>query len=131
MKPVSAKSSLDVGIVVQDINASLEFYLDILGFNAVGELILPFGHLHRLSYGDSFLKLLVPNHRIVAKPEHLTARAGIQYITLQISNILEFSQSVLEREIPIEMPLQELLPGLSVIMIRDPDGNIVELIERA
>lgn len=125
------KTSIDVGLIVQDVQSSLEFYMNILGCVPAGEIALPFGHLYRLSFGDSVLKLLLPASKAVARPASLTERVGIQYITLQISNIDDFNQSIMSRQIPIEIPLQELLPGLKVIMIRDPDGNIIELIERS
>lgn len=116
---------------MQDVQSSLGFYKNILGAVPAGEVALPFGQLYRLSFGDSVLKLLLPESKAVAQPRGLTERVGIQYITLQISNIDDFSESVMSRQVPIEMPLQELLPGLKVIMIRDPDGNIIELIERS
>lgn len=131
MKPKAAKTSIDIGVVVQDVHKSIDFYVSILGFVPSGEIQLPFGRLFRLSFGDSVLKLLVPTSPAVAQPSKLTGRAGFQYITLQIANIDEFNEHLLANGIPVEMPLQELLPGLKVVMIHDPDGNIVELIERS
>lgn len=131
MKPKAAKASIDIGVVVQDVTKSLDFYVNILGLVPLGEISLPFGRLFRLSFGDSVLKLLVPTLPVVAHPSKLTERAGFQYITLQISNIDEFNEHLLANGIHVEMPLQELMPGLKVVMIHDPDGNIVELIERS
>lgn len=125
-----SKSALDVGIVVTDLTASLDFYSGLLGLKVAGELYLPFGRLIRLSFGDSFLKLLLPASPPVARSTSLTEHAGIQYITLQISNIDEVNDRIIEWGTSVEMALQELLPGLMVLMLRDPDGNIVELIQR-
>ncbi len=30
-----------------------------------------------------------------------------------------------------EMPKQELMPGVTIAMVRDPDGNVVEFVQRA
>lgn len=125
-----AKSALDVGVVVSDLSASLQFYSALLGLEIAGEIDLPFGKLVRLAYGDSFLKLLSPPLKPGAETSTLTGRAGIQYITFQISNIDEANAGVIAQGIPVDMPLQELIPGLKVLMVRDPDGNIIELIER-
>ncbi|MGN6690067.1 MAG: VOC family protein [Sphingopyxis sp.] len=125
-----AKSALDVGVVVSDLSASLAFYSDLLGLAVAGEIDLPFGKLVRLSFGDSFLKLLSPTSTPQAQSSPLTDRAGIQYITFQISNIDDANARITAEGVPVDMPLQELIPGLKVLMIRDPDGNIVELIER-
>lgn len=131
VKPKFSKTSIDVGIVTQDSARSIEFYVKIFGFEIIGEITLPFGRLFRLSFGDSVLKLLVPTQPVIAYPSKLTERAGIQYITLQISNIDEFNEYLITNGVSFEMPLQTLLPGLKVVMIHDPDGNIVELIERS
>ena len=45
-----AKDALDLGIIVSDISASLEFYQETLGMEKVEDLKVPFGVLHRLRY---------------------------------------------------------------------------------
>ncbi len=55
-----AKDSLDLGIVVSDIKASLNFYQDILGLEFVGITPVWFGTMHRLRFGTSDFKLIDP-----------------------------------------------------------------------
>jgi catechol 2,3-dioxygenase-like lactoylglutathione lyase family enzyme len=125
-----AKSALDVGLIVSDIRDSLDFYVDFLDLTFLGEVDLPFGKLYRLAFGASFLKLIVPNSRPRVERSSLTEMSGFRYITFQVNNITAMHEMVKDRGTPFELALQELLPGLLVMMIRDPDGNIVELIER-
>ncbi len=58
MKP--AKDSLDVGIIVRDIKASLNFYQHTLGLEFAGITPVWFGTLHRLRFGTSDFKLIDP-----------------------------------------------------------------------
>lgn len=60
MKP--AKESIDLGIFVRDIKASLNFYQDILGLDFAGTNPASFGTLHRLRFGTSDVKLIEPKN---------------------------------------------------------------------
>lgn len=126
-----AKNALDLGILVQDINKSLAFYLDVLGLKKIGELPIPFGHMHRLAFGDSFVKLVDPKKVPPAGEIGLTKSLGFRYITFQVTNIDEVVADCEKAGVPFEMPKQELMPGVTIAMVRDPDGNVVEFVQRA
>ncbi|MDB5921052.1 MAG: hypothetical protein JWR40_5286 [Massilia sp.] len=128
MKP--AKSCLDVGMIVKDIHQSLAFYVDLLGLQKVGELPTPFGQMHRLSFGDSFIKLIHPTETPAAGALGVSNSLGFRYLTFQVSNIDEVCASCERAGVNFDMPKQEFMPGLAIMMMRDPDGNIVEVIER-
>ncbi len=55
-----AKESLDLGILVSDINASLKFYQDILGLKFIEKIPVWFGTMYRLRFGTSDFKLIAP-----------------------------------------------------------------------
>jgi len=129
MKP--AKNALDLGILVQDIQKSLAFYLDVLGLQKIGELPIPFGHMHRLAFGDSFVKLVDPKKVPPAGEIGLTKALGFRYITFQVSNIDEVCAACEKAGVTFEMPKQQLMPGVTIAMVRDPDGNVVEFVQRA
>jgi catechol 2,3-dioxygenase-like lactoylglutathione lyase family enzyme len=128
MKP--AKGCLDVGMMVKDVAKSLAFYVDLLGLERVGEMPTPFGHMHRLSFGDSLLKLIHASDAPPAGALGMTSALGFRYLTFQVSNLDEM-QAVCERAgVRFDVPKKELVPGVTIMMVRDPDGNVVELIER-
>ncbi|MGD9603688.1 MAG: VOC family protein [Gammaproteobacteria bacterium] len=129
MKP--AKNALDLGILCRDIQKSLAFYLDVLGLQKIGELPIPFGHMYRLAFGDSFVKLVDPKKIPPAGEIGLTKALGYRYITFQVSNIDEICAECERAGVPFEMPKQELMPGVTIAMVRDPDGNVVEFVQRA
>ena len=127
----AAKSAVDIGIVVKDIEASLAFYVGVLGLNKIGELPLPFGRMHRLGFGESFVKLIDPKKVPSAGGIGLMNELGIRYITFQVANIDEVYADCEKAGAPVEIPKQELMPGVIIAMVRDPDGNVVEFVQRA
>lgn len=126
-----AKNCLDLGLVVKDITASLAFYRDLLGLNYIEVLPTGFGKLHRLAFGDSFVKLIDPKKAPDGGPVGLSAQLGFRYLTFQITNIDEVCAACAKAGVTFEMPMQELRPGVKVAMVRDPDGNVVEFVQRA
>jgi catechol 2,3-dioxygenase-like lactoylglutathione lyase family enzyme len=131
MGMIPAKTSLDVGILVKDIQKSLAFYQDLLGLKKIGELPIPFGHMHRLGFGESFVKLVDPKKVPPAGELGLTKALGFRYLTFQISNIDEVCAACEKAGVAFELPKQELMPGVTIAMVRDPDGNVVEFVQRA
>lgn len=126
-----AKNCLDIGIVVKNIAASLTFYQDVLGLTKIEELPTPFGKIHRLAFGNSFVKLMDAKKVPEGGPLGLTAQLGIRYLTFQVVNIDEVCAGCEKAGAFFEFPLQELMPGVKVAMVRDPDGNVVEFVQRA
>ena len=128
MKP--AKTCIDIGIVVADITKSLAFYQGLLGLTKIGELPLPFGLMHRLGFGESFVKLIDPKKVPAAGPSGLVGQLGFRYLTFQVSNIDEVCAACEAAGVAFEIPKQELMPGVTIAMVRDPDGNTVEFVQR-
>ncbi|MSR13618.1 MAG: hypothetical protein EXR86_03455 [Gammaproteobacteria bacterium] len=131
MGMIPAKTCVDIGILVNDIQNSLAFYQDLLGLKKIGELPIPFGHMHRLGFGESFVKLIDPKKIPPAGELGLTKALGFRYLTFQISNIDEVCAACEKAGVTFEMPKQELMPGVTIAMVRDPDGNVVEFVQRA
>ncbi len=126
----AAKNCLDLGLVVKDISASLAFYVDLLGLNNIEVLPTPFGKLHRLAFGNSFVKLIDPKKFPDSGPKGLLAQLGFRYLTFQVTNIDEICSDCEKAGVTFEMAKQELMPGVKVAMVLDPDGNVVEFVQR-
>jgi Lactoylglutathione lyase and related lyases len=128
MKP--AKNSLDMGVIVSDIKASLNFYQNILGLEFVGTVPLWFGTMHRLRFGTSDFKLVEPK---VVPPRGaigLENQLGFRYLTFIIENLSDLCDDLQKRGIEFTLPEKEIRPGVRIAMVKDPDGNIVEFVER-
>ena len=128
LKP--AKDSLDLGIIARDIKASLEFYQNTLGLEFVGITPLWFGTMHRLRFGTSDFKLIEPK---VVPPQGaigLEKQLGFRYVTFVIQNLSEVCSELKDKGVEFTATERELRPGVRIAMVKDPDGNIVEFVER-
>lgn len=128
LKP--AKQAIDIGMIVSDIERSLAFYCDLLGLEKTEELPTPFGKLHRLAFGATDLKLIDSKNPPGAGKIGLTQQLGFRYITFRIANLTEVCDKLASAGVEFTMPQREIMPGVLVAMVKDPDGNIVEFVER-
>ncbi len=126
-----AKDSLDLGIVVSDIKSSLNFYQTILGLKLVDERPLWFGTMYRLRFGSSDFKLTDPKVRPPRGPIGLESQLGYRYVTFVIKNLSKLCVELQGKGIEFVVPEKELRPGTRIAMVKDPDGNIVEFVERS
>jgi catechol 2,3-dioxygenase-like lactoylglutathione lyase family enzyme len=126
-----AKNAVDIGMIVRDIKASLAFYEGLLGLKKIQELPLWFGTMHRLAFGDSFVKLVDPKEVPPPGPLGLTSALGFRYLTFPVGNIDEICADCERAGVPFDVEKNEFMPGVTIAMVRDPDGNVVEFVQRA
>jgi catechol 2,3-dioxygenase-like lactoylglutathione lyase family enzyme len=126
-----AKDSLDLGILVSDINASLKFYQDLLGLKFIEKIPVWFGTMYRLRFGASDFKLIAPRTMPPKGLVGLEAQIGFRYVTFVIKNLSAVCAKLQEKGVAFEIPEKEARPGVKIAMVRDPDGNIVEFVERS
>ena len=125
-----AKDSLDLGMIVSDIKTSLNFYQNMLGLQFIGEMPLWFGTMHRLRFGSSDFKLIDP-HKVPPKgPVGLESQLGFRYVTFVIKNLSNLCEELRNKGIEFVITEKEMRPGVRIAMVKDPDGNIVEFVER-
>ena len=126
-----AKDSLDLGLLVNNIEASLHFYRDLLGLKFIEKVPVWFGTMHRLRFGNSDFKLVDPSVQPPKGPVGLEGQLGFRYVTFVIKNLSELCRELQSKGIEFEVPEKEIRPGSRIAMVRDPDGNIVEFVERS
>jgi catechol 2,3-dioxygenase-like lactoylglutathione lyase family enzyme len=61
----------------------------------------------------------------------LDAQIGFRYVTFVIKNISSVCAELQKKGFVFEIPEKEIRPGTRIAMVRDPDGNIVEFVERS
>jgi catechol 2,3-dioxygenase-like lactoylglutathione lyase family enzyme len=129
-----SKDSIDLGIVVRDIDAALAFYRDTLGFTPAGDNPMPGGmHMHRLMCGSSMIKLVnvTPTPEAAAPRGGIAGASGYRYWTISVSNIQEITDAVAAAGYKVRIPVSEIAPGTTISMVEDPDGNWVEFLTRS
>jgi len=126
-----AKDSIDLGVVVSDIKASLHFYQELLGLKFIEKVPLWFGTMYRLRFGTSDFKLIDPSARPPKGLIGLESQLGFRYATFLIKNLSSLCKMLQDKGIVFEIPEKEVRPGVRIAMVRDPDGNVVEFVERS
>jgi len=125
------KDSLDLGILVSDIKASLNFYQNILGLKFVEEWPVSSGQMYRLRFGSSDFKLIDPLTRPPKGPIGLESQLGFRYVTFVVKNLSKLCAELQSKGIEFVVAEKEARPGVRIAMVKDPDGNIVEFVERS
>lgn len=129
MKP--AKDSLDLGVIVSDIKSSLNFYQNILGLEFIGTVPLWFGTMHRLRFGTSDFKLIESKEVPPLGAIGLENQLGFRYVTFVIENLSQLCSDLKSIGIEFVLTETEIRPGVRIAMVKDPDGNIVEFVQRS
>ena len=123
---------IDLGIVVLDIDACLPFYRDALGLPEGRTIDLPGGsRIHELKCGDCTVKLVTHKRTPEAAnpPGGSRGGTGLRYWTMGTDDIEAAVAACEAAGAPIPLPPLELVPGVKIAMIEDPEGNVVELLE--
>jgi catechol 2,3-dioxygenase-like lactoylglutathione lyase family enzyme len=127
-----AKDSLDVGMIVSDIDKARDFYENLLGLKFEGTMNLPFGTMYRFLFGTSLIKLIMPSRTPPpAGAIGLERQLGFRYITFFVKNLSELSADLRAKGVEFTVPEREIVPGRKIAMVKDPDGNIVEFVQPA
>ena len=90
--------------------------------------------IYRLRFGTSDVKLLdsktiPPVNPIGLKPP----QAGDSFtflLTFEVQKLYSLCLTLKEKNVEFLLPETQIRPGTHVAMIKDPDGNIIKLIER-
>jgi|TARA_B100001142_G_scaffold102494_1_gene104615 catechol 2,3-dioxygenase-like lactoylglutathione lyase family enzyme len=122
--------TIDIGMVTVNDQEMLHFYQNVLGFEKEIEIPFPgIGVVNKLNYGAGFIKILVLEKKplnINPTGDFLTSN-GIRYLTINLSNLDEILDTCKTHNINIINPGTIIRPGVTVALIADPDGNIIEL----
>lgn len=128
-----AKPALDLGIVVRDLDRSLEFYRDTLGLPLRSTMqVRGVGQLALVEVGSSTLKLVQPGR----PTEHVPAPGGVRggalgmrYLTLTVVSVDDVVARCVAAGARLAMEPTRMAPTVLVAAVEDPDSNWVELMQ--
>lgn len=127
------QDAVDIGIIVTDSEKALGFYRDILGMDHEGDIPMPIGGggvMHRMRCGAALIKLVcfetTPEER--PYPGQLHEATGYRYFTIHAKNVGEVMDMCAAADVPIVIPAMEIRGGVTIGMVNDPDGNVVEFV---
>ena len=146
-----AKLTIDLGCVVSDIDASVKFYTEAIGFTESGgfevspEFCKSAGltdskkvdvKVLTLGKGDgaTSLKLMqIEGESAKSDNDYINSTLGFSYLTIVVKST-DAALARLEKagvkpvaDGPITLP-ENINPDLALTIVRDPDGNLIELI---
>jgi len=142
-----AKSGISVGVVVEDLNKALDFYINVIGMVKTGEFSVDAAKANELglSKNNSFdVKVLKlensenaaewklmsfgkkANH---AKPTYVPDDTGVQYITIYLKSMKPVLERIQEHGVKMLGKTPTMLdPNRQFVLVQDPDGTFIELI---
>jgi catechol 2,3-dioxygenase-like lactoylglutathione lyase family enzyme len=138
---MSSLGAHHVGVTVSDLDRAIEFYRDVLGlpvvdrFSVGGEAFATgvgvdgaraeFAHLDA---GDVRVELVTYDPEGEDTGERTVNRPGTSHLGLAAADVDALYESLPER-VETESPPQRAESGTKICFLRDPEGNLVELLE--
>lgn len=127
----SDRSRFDVGIVVDDVEAMLVFYRDVLGIPVVGDRTVPNGtRIVTLGSGANHLKLNRPEPAPTRRPHDGAHRdaLGLRYLSVYVRDAGAAHKILTALGHPPMSPMRSTPTG-SLFFLHDPEGNVVEVVQ--
>ena len=125
------KESIDIGIVVRDIDAALRFYRDTVGLEYAAEMPAGGGRMHRLMCGSTVVKLVI-HDKLPEKSDNRggpLGASGIRYWTITVTDLQTITNKCRDAGYTVAVEPRDVRPGVRISMVEDPEGNWVEFLE--
>ena len=113
---------------VNDIDASLKFYQEVLGLKIVDKIDFQDSALHYLAVNEDAPRIVLcynANH-----PETYTPGSSFGYVTFEVPSIEDFSARLQKAGYAFHREPFTISQGEQVAFVKDPDGHSIELIEK-
>lgn len=126
------KPTIDIGVVTSDTEAMAHFYGTVIGFPALSDVRMDGFVVKRFQVGDCVLKLLEFDEPTGATSARggLGDMTGLRYWTVSVSNLDQVLQAVQAAGQQVTDGPTEVRPGVRIALVTDPDGNLVEFVDR-
>mgnify|MGYP001249950802 CR=1 FL=1 len=123
-----------VGMTVSDMDRAIGFYCGLLGLRLAMRRTSAGGELAFLDAGGGMLEVSAPAHAVERFRDVPNTEAGLRHLTLAFDDVDLMIETLEAAGVEIvERPRRaynsEMLS--KVAFVRDPDGILVELVERA
>jgi len=146
-KPEFSRTTIDIGVVVSDINKAAKFYTEALGFTEAGSFDVsapmatdtgltdqkPFQvRVFALGKEPTATKLKVMQipgaDSKKVDNQYISSSLGIRYLTVSVADLGKTLERLKQNAVaPVKEPYR--LGGNNyLILVKDPDGNTIELI---
>lgn len=126
-------TTLSAGIVTDDADALVAFYTTGLGFSVESTSEFPQGTVTRLRRDEAHCKLYAPAAGAARPPgpEPWFRDAGFAYAALQVDDVDATVARAVDAGASVVAPPASHRPGARYALIRDPQGNVWELLQES
>jgi len=111
-----------IGIESSQIERSLEFYQDIIGFELIERMELMGEELIFLQLGSTRLELIVTNRENIRVNSHI-------HLAFEVDSLLQIMEQLVGHGIKILEGPETLENGWRNLFVQGPDGEWIEFIE--
>ena len=143
-----SKPTIDIGVVVTDLKASLKFYTEVIGFTQTGSFTASPDIANGAGLSDVTEGILIEKLKLgegagattlklmqfgsPKKPDqtHINSTAGISYLTIFVTDTKAALARAAKHEVkPLAKGPIDLGGGKNFLtVIKDPDGNFIEFV---
>ncbi len=139
--------TIGVGVVVEDLQRSIDFYTNVVGMTKTGEFSVPQEQCKELGLTDSYQldvtimklenseqsnewKLMSLGTKAKhPKQKYMSDDTGMQYITIMVNHVMPVLERAQKNGVKILSGKPSTLAGgQKFLLIQDPDGIFIELI---
>ena len=142
-------ATIDLGIVVSDLDKSMKFYTKAIGFTSTGEFTagkdltresgLSSGEeivIKKLALGKgkgaTTIKLMqsAVDKSKKSDQKYITSSLGFSYLTIHVNSTKTALERLKKAGVKVLAKGPALIPGgkIALTVVKDPDGNFVELV---
>ena len=134
------KDSIDLGIVVKDLDVAAKFYGETLGLPEVrdvkitAEVAKQSGcaagafRFKAFQAGEVQLKIAQAEAGPPSGTGKVDACTGVRYFTFSVESVEEAYKSLKAAGAPMQGEVTEVVPGRFICFFSDPDGNMLECV---
>jgi predicted enzyme related to lactoylglutathione lyase len=147
-----SSTTIDLGIVVSDVEKAVKFYTDAIGFKEIEGFSVPAEYCKDVGLTDgkplkirvlvlgegetaTKLKLMeIPGTKMrKSDNDFIHSQSGFRYLTIFVNDTTAAMEKLTKSGVktvaktPMELP-KGLPQGVYLTIVRDPDGNFVELV---
>jgi catechol 2,3-dioxygenase-like lactoylglutathione lyase family enzyme len=141
-----SRATIDIGVVVSDVEKAAAFYTKALGFTPAGSFDVPAPmaadtgltdakpfQVRMFALGDeptaTKLKVMqIPGARKVDN-QYISSSLGVRYLTVFVANLTGALERLKQNGVaPVKEPYRLGGGDTWLALVKDPDGNIIELL---
>ncbi len=121
---------LEVGLVGAD-DSLVDFYAAVFEMEKLPAIAAGPGVVHRLQGPGVVIKVMVPSEAPApSQPvEPFFAMTGLRYVTIYDADLDAVVERAVARGGSVRHGPTELAPGVRIVVLSDPDRNVVEVVE--